>query len=136
VRTDAEPLERRFGALGPLSHARWLGVVLGTDSRGSVPGPTDVRVVGFARLRAGRVAALVGAPEWDFRPATPSGLPEALVEFMPESAGWVRSASFDRRMTGETYSGAFYFAPGADRVCFDTVNPSAASGSGSETVIG
>lgn len=133
IRTDSEPLERRFAALGPLSRARWLGLVLGTDSRVSVPGPTDVRVVGFARLRAGRVAALVEASRWDFQPETPSGLPETLAEFMPEGARWVRSESFDHRMTGGTYPGEFYFDPVADRVCFDTTNPSPAAGSGTVT---
>ncbi len=130
VRTDSEPLERRFAALGPLSDTHWLGVVLGTDSRVSVPGPADVRVVGFARLRAGGVAAIVRAPQRGFEPATPSRPPEGLVQFMPKSARWVRSESFDRRMTGGRYSGAFYFDPGADRVYFDTTNPRAVSSSG------
>jgi hypothetical protein len=130
VRTDSDPLERRFAALGQLSDTHWLGFVLGTDSRVSVPGPTDVRVVGFARLRAGGVAAIVGAPQRGFQPATPSQLPEALVQFMPKNARWVRSESFDRQVTGGTYSGAFYFDPGADWVYFDTTNPSAVSSSG------
>ncbi|MFF0291462.1 hypothetical protein [Streptomyces sp. NPDC005262] len=129
VRTDSEPLERRFVALGPLSGAHWLGVVLGTpDSR--VPGPTDVRVVGFARLRAGAVASIVGATRRGFRSAKPDQLPSTLVQFMPKKARWVRSESFDRQVTGETYSGMFYFDPGADWVYFDTVNPSVASGAG------
>jgi hypothetical protein len=68
VRTDLEPLERRFTALGPLSGAHWLGTALGTDSRVSVPGPTDVRVVGTAQLRAGTVAAITGVPQRNFQP--------------------------------------------------------------------
>ncbi|MFF0015867.1 hypothetical protein [Streptomyces sp. NPDC005374] len=129
VRTDSEPLERRFTALGPLSKAHWLGVVLGTDSRVSVPGPRDVRVVGFAQLRAGNVALITGAPQRGFLPATPSQLPEALAQFMPKSARWVRSESFDRAVTGGTYSGAFYVDPDANWVCFDTTNPSTAASS-------
>ncbi|WP_095754575.1 hypothetical protein [Streptomyces sp. SA15] len=121
VRTDLEPLERRFTALGPLSDAHWLGVVLGSGSRVSAPGPTDVRVVGLARLRAGGVAAVVGAPQRDFQPATPPQPPSALAQFMPKSARWVRSESFDNEMT--TDSGAFYFDPGTDSVYFDTINP-------------
>lgn len=129
VRTDSEPLERRFATLGPLSDAHWLSVVLGTpDSR--VPGPTDFRVVGFAQLRAGAVASIVGASRRDFQPAKPNQLPETLVQFMPKRARWVRSESFDRQMTGETYSGVFYFDPGADWVYFDTTNPSVAPSSG------
>ncbi|MFE0510638.1 hypothetical protein [Streptomyces sp. NPDC058964] len=130
VRTDSEPLERRFAALGPLSHAHWLGVVLGTESRVSVPGPADVRVVGFAQLRAGSVAAIAGASKRGFQPATPSQLPKKLVRFMPKGARWVRSESFDLRVTGGRYSGAFYFDRGADWVYFDTTNPSVVSSSG------
>ncbi|MFJ8196892.1 hypothetical protein [Streptomyces sp. NPDC096152] len=130
VRTDVKPLERRFPALGPLSRAHWLGTALGTDSRGSVPGPTDVRVVGTARLRAGAVAALTAAPHRSFQPGTPSRVPDELVEFMPAGARWVCSDTFDRDMTGERYSGAFLLDPGTDTVYFDTTNPRVSAGSG------
>ncbi|GGJ63137.1 hypothetical protein [Streptomyces brasiliensis] len=129
VGTDSEPLECPFAALGPLSEVHWLGVVRGTDSRVSVPGPADVRVVGLAKLRAGGATAIVGASQRDFQPATPSRLPETLAQFMPKSAKWVRSESFDREVTGGTYDGAFYFDPGTDRVYFDTTNPSTAASS-------
>jgi hypothetical protein len=130
VRTDLEPLERRFAALGPLSGAHWLGTALGTDSRVSVPGPTDVRVVGTARLRAGTVAAITGVPLRSFQPEKPIQFPEQLAEFVPKDAKWVRSDSFDRDMTGGTYSGTFYLDPGTDTVYFDTVNPSISTSSG------
>ncbi|MFE1771069.1 hypothetical protein [Streptomyces sp. NPDC059008] len=130
VRTDLEPLERRFAALGPLSGAHWLGTALGTDSRGSVPGPTDVRMVGTARLRAGAVAAITSAPQRGFRPEEPPRLPQKLAEFVPKGARWVRSDSFDRDMTGGTYSGAFYLDPGTDTVYFDTINPGISASSG------
>ncbi|MET7642771.1 hypothetical protein ABZS83_03785 [Streptomyces sp. NPDC005426] len=129
VRTDSEPLERRFATLGPLSDAHWLGVVLGTtDSR--IPGPTDLRVVGFAQLRAGAVASIVGASQRGFQAEKPPRLPEELAPFMPKNARWVRSESFDRQVTGETYPGRFYFDAATDRVCFDTINASVAAGSG------
>lgn len=111
VRTDLEPLERRFAALGPLSGAHWLGTAPGTDSRMSVPGPTDVRVVGTAQLGAGAVAAITGAPQRSFRPGVPSRLPGELAEFVPGGARWVRSDPFDREVTGGTYSGTFYLDP-------------------------
>lgn len=128
VRTDLEPLERRFAALGPLADAHWLGTALGIDSRMSVPGPTDVRVVGTAQLKAGTVAALTGVPQRNFEPAPPSDLPEELAGFMPQGARWLRSESFDLEVTGGTYAGAFHLDPGTDRVYFDTVNPSVAAG--------
>ncbi|MFG3345778.1 hypothetical protein ACGF1Z_12045 [Streptomyces sp. NPDC048018] len=130
VRTDSEPLERRFAALGPLSDAHWLGTVLGAEGRGSVPGPTDVRVVGFARMRTGGVRALAGAPQWRFRSATPSAPPEPLLPYLPESARWVRSPSFDDEVTGRRYAGTFYLDESEDRVYFDTTNPLPVSSSG------
>jgi hypothetical protein len=130
VRTDLEPLEHRFAALGPLSGAHWLGTALGTDSRVSVPGPTDVRVVGTAQLRAGTVAAITGVPQRSFQPEKPIQLPEQLAEFVPKDARWVRSDSFDRDMTGGTYSGTFYLDPGTDTVYFDTINPGISTRSG------
>ncbi|WP_406089038.1 hypothetical protein [Streptomyces sp. NBC_01013] len=130
VRTDSEPLERRFAPLGPLSDAHWLGVALGTtDAR--VPGPTDLRVVGFAQLRAGAVSSITGtSSQRGFKAAKPHQLPSELVQFMPEGARWVRSESFDRQVTGETYAGRFYFDAATDLVYFDTINPSVASSSG------
>ncbi|MFJ2670099.1 hypothetical protein [Streptomyces sp. NPDC087525] len=130
VRTDLEPLERRFAALGALSGAHWLGTALGADSRMSVPGPTDVRVVGTARLGAGVVAAITGAPQRSFRRETPRRIPGELAEFMPDGARWVRGESFDSDMTRGTYSGAFYLDAGTDTVYFDTTNPSVSAGSG------
>jgi hypothetical protein len=130
VRTDVEPLERRFTAFGPLSDAHWLGTALGQDARGSAPGPTDVRVVGTAQLRAGVGAAIVGAPQWHFRPDQPGPLPEELASFMPKSARWVRSESFDEEVTGGAYPGAFYLRIDADQVYFDTTNPSTPAGLG------
>lgn len=135
LRTDPEPLERRFAALGPLSEPHWLGIRLGADSgsRVDVPGPTDVRVVGFARLGKGRLDALVADPRYDFRPAELPRLPQKLAQFTGAGGGWLRGEAFDRRVTGGTYTGAFYLHPATGRVCFDTVNPEAApapSGSG------
>jgi hypothetical protein len=130
VRTDLEPLERRFAGLGPLSGAHWLGIALGTDSRGSVPGPTDVRVVGTAQLRAGTGAAITGTSQRGFQPEVPTQLPEKLAEFLPKDARWVRSDSFDHDMTAGTYIGAFYLDPGTDTVYFDTTNPSVPVSSG------
>lgn len=130
VRTDVEPLERRFAALGPVSGAHWLGTALGTDSRVSVPGPTDVRMVGTVQLRAGAVAAITGAPQRGFQSEKPTPIPEELAEFVPKGARWVRSDSFDRGMTGGRYSGAFYLDPGTDTVYFDTINPGISASSG------
>ncbi|MCM2430548.1 hypothetical protein [Streptomyces sp. RKAG337] len=127
VRSDTEPLERRFPAFGPLSDAHWLGFALGEQSRVPAPGPTDIRVVGFAQLRHGAGAAIIAAGERHFQPEAPGPLPGPLADFTPQGANWVRSASFDVEMTRDNYPGAFYLDPASDRVCFDTMNPSAAT---------
>ncbi|MFF2229184.1 hypothetical protein [Streptomyces anulatus] len=130
VRTDPVPLERRFTLLGPLSDVHWLGIPLGEDSRISVPGPTDVRVVGVARLEAGTGAAVVAVPQRDFRPGQPARVPKKLAALMPEGAAWLRSEAFNQEVTGGRYTGAFYVDAGADRVYFDTVDPSVAASTG------
>lgn len=130
VRTDPVPLERRFTLLGPLSDVHWLGISLGEDSRMSVPGPIDVRVVGVAQLEAGTGAAFVAVPQRDFRPGRPARVPKKLAALMPKGAAWVRSEAFNQEVTGGRYTGEFYVDAGADRVYFDTVDPSVAASTG------
>ncbi|MFY0510124.1 hypothetical protein ACOMD4_06925 [Streptomyces anulatus] len=130
VRTDPVPLERRFTLLGPLSDVHWLGISLGEDSRMSVPGPIDVRVVGVAQLEAGTGAAIVAGPQRDFRPGPPARVPKKLAALMPKGAAWVRSEAFNQEVTGGRYTGEFYVDAGADRVYFDTVDPSVAASTG------
>lgn len=130
VRTDPAPLERRFTLLGPLSDVHWLGISLGEDSRMSAPGPIDVRVVGVAQLEAGAGAAIVAPPQRDFRSGQPDRVPKKLAALMPKGAEWARSEAFDQEVTGGRYTGEFYVDAGADRVYFDTVDPSVAASTG------
>ncbi|WP_097922761.1 hypothetical protein [Streptomyces sp. wa1063] len=130
VRTDPVPLERRFTLLGPLSDVHWLGISLGDDSRTSAPGPIDVRVVGVAQLEAGTGAAVVAVPQRDFRPRQPDRVPAKLAAFLPKGAAWVRSEAFNQEVTGGRYTGEFYVNVGADRVYFDTVDPSVPASTG------
>ncbi|WP_431960273.1 hypothetical protein [Actinacidiphila sp. bgisy160] len=126
VRTDTAPLERRFPLLGPLSDAHWLGydLVAGNDGR-SVPGPSDIRVVGVAALAAGGVAGLTA--HRDFRPARLPVFPDRLAALLPADARWVRSDSFDAEITADLYSGSFFLSKARGLVCFDSVNPVAAA---------
>ncbi|MFI5919972.1 hypothetical protein ACIA8M_15680 [Streptomyces anulatus] len=130
VRTDPVPLERRFTLLGPLSDVHWLGISLGEDSRMSAPGPIDVRVVGVAQLEAGTGTAVVAVPQRDFRPGQPDRVPAKLAAFLPKGAAWVRSEAFNQEVTGGRYTGEFYVDAGADRVYFDTVDPSVPASTG------
>ncbi|GAB3685706.1 hypothetical protein GCM10027589_54620 [Actinocorallia lasiicapitis] len=127
VRTDREPLERRFAALGPLTDPHWLGTTLGPEpdpaDRITVPGPSDVRVVGFARLKPGTVTTLLAAPHWSFHRTEPDEIPAALTPFTPEHARWFRSTSFDSSLTRDLYPGTFSLDPATDTVYFETMNP-------------
>ncbi|MFJ3101534.1 hypothetical protein [Streptomyces sp. NPDC086835] len=123
VRTDTEPLEKAFALLGPLSDAHWLGYdrVKNNDGR-SVPGPSDIRVVGFARLADGKAAELTSVTERAFAPEPLGELPEQLAAFAPEDARWQHSAAFDDEITGGAYPGRFLLSPATGTVCFDALN--------------
>ncbi|MGN9792423.1 hypothetical protein ACTMTU_15180 [Streptomyces sp. OZ13] len=123
LRTETEPLEKRFALLGPLSDAHWLGYdrVKNNDGR-SVPGPSDIRLVGFARLADGKAAELTSVAERGFGPEPLGELPERLAAFVPKDARWQHSDAFDDEMTGGTYSGRFLLSPATGTVCFDVLN--------------
>ncbi|MEV4685246.1 hypothetical protein [Streptomyces kurssanovii] len=123
LRTETEPLEKAFALLGPLSDAHWLGYdrVKNNDGR-SVPGPSDIRLVGFARLADGKAAELTAVTERAFGPGPLGELPERLVTFAPEDAQWQHSEVFDSEMTGGAYSGRFLLSPAEGMVCFDALN--------------
>ncbi|HVK24028.1 MAG TPA: hypothetical protein VM677_21960 [Actinokineospora sp.] len=134
-RTDLAPLQARFGALGTLSDAHWLGYNPREDgSRSSLPeNDPEIRVVGVARLTPGTVTSIIAAH--DFRLAELvgpgfSGLPDefsrppaSIAAHLPPSARWLSSTAFDEETTGKSYRGRFYLDQATDTVYFDTVNP-------------
>lgn len=123
LRTETEPLEKRFALLGPLSDAHWLGYdrVKNNDGR-SVPGPSDIRLVGFARLADGKAAELTSVAERGFGPEPLGELPEQPAAFAPKDARWQHSDAFDDEMTAGAYSGRFLLSPATGTVCFDALN--------------
>ncbi|MFI6416719.1 hypothetical protein ACIBG6_04680 [Streptomyces sp. NPDC050842] len=122
--TDVAPLQRRFGAIGRLSDAHWLGYNPNDSGREWLPDQDpQIRVVGVARLPAGAVQSIVGKPVYAFKPSSPAHAPEELTEFLPEGAGWVGSVRYDRHITKSLYVGRFHLSPTTDHVYFDTVNP-------------
>ncbi|MBT2448290.1 hypothetical protein J7F03_14615 [Streptomyces sp. ISL-43] len=129
VRTDVEPLNRRFWtALGDVSNAHWLGYNIeeaGKD-RVTVPSPeTRVRLVGLARLASGKAKAIMRDPAHSFEAAALSTLPGPLKPYVPSSAGWRQSATYDKRALEEGLnvvpSGTFHFDGIRDLVYFDFV---------------
>ncbi|TWE15351.1 hypothetical protein FB465_0244 [Kitasatospora atroaurantiaca] len=130
MRTDVEPLQRRFLAIGRLSDPHWLGYNPHDSGREWLPDQDPrIRVVGVARLPAGAVKSIISAPGYAFEPSAPAQLPEALAEFLPKNAEWVSSAGYDKHITNSHYEGRFHFAPATDHVYFDTINPEIVDGS-------
>lgn len=64
------------------------------------------------------------------RPRQPDRVPAKLAAFLPKGAAWVRSEAFNQEVTGGRYTGEFYVDVGADRVYFDTVDPSVPASTG------
>ncbi|MEV8537064.1 hypothetical protein [Streptomyces sp. NPDC051211] len=135
VRTDAEPLRKRFTGLGELSDPHWLGydVDLAGD-RVTIPGPdARIRLVGVAQLPKGAVAAVLrDAPPGDlFEPAElPADIPAPLAPHLPERSGWRASTAYDLRvlardpaqpMSNDQADGQFFLHEGRDLVWFDTL---------------
>ncbi|MFJ7589031.1 hypothetical protein ACIQZO_16950 [Streptomyces sp. NPDC097617] len=134
VRTDLEPLNRRFGRfLGTLADAHWLGYDI--DSAGddrSIPSPDSrIRVVGFAHLAGGGASAITGRPEHAFAagaPSEPPAPPESLKPYLPAGGNWRHSPGFDAYADNRdavswaadgSPAGRYYFDTDRDLVHFD-----------------
>ncbi|MFD3532774.1 hypothetical protein [Streptomyces sp. NPDC058664] len=129
VRTDLEPLRRRFSAIGRLSDAHWLAYNPDDSGRELLPDQDPrTRLVGTAHLPVGTVGAIVARSGHDFAPSTPVPPPEALAEFLPAGAGWLRSPGYDSAVTRSLYHGTFHLDPVTDVVYFDALNPEIVSG--------
>ncbi|MEU2390165.1 hypothetical protein [Streptomyces sp. NPDC007369] len=135
VRSDIEPLRKRFPALGEVSDAHWLGYDLDeAGKRQTIPAPDSrIRLVGVARLAEGAVAATLGAApaEERFEPVPlPADIPAPLAKHVPDRAGWRASTAYDLRVlargpaqssSGDQAEGRFFLREEDDRVWFDTV---------------
>lgn len=135
VRTDVEPLNRRFRPyLGELTAAHWIGYDIDErpDTSRSIPGPDSrIRVVGIARMPDGGAAAIVRDPARRFDSAAPSALPAELEPHLPAAAAWQHSPEFDayaNRPGGAgaeaLRSGEYLFDTARDLVCFDILHTS------------
>ncbi|MER7845911.1 hypothetical protein ABTZ03_18395 [Kitasatospora sp. NPDC096077] len=125
IRTDVDPLKRRFPELGELSATKWIGRTLGQYAGSGLPGPTDVSLDGVARIEPGTLATITGNGTWQ-EGGIACPVPSALVqEVGATTSAWLHSESFDRTVTRNRYSGSFYFDRQNSRVYFCTVNPKA-----------
>ncbi|MFI5765894.1 hypothetical protein ACIA8F_33810 [Streptomyces sp. NPDC051563] len=132
VRTDLGPLNRRFWtALGDVSGAHWLGYSNGAplsetaDDR-SVPSPDSrMRLVGVAHLQQGTANRIMRDPAHHFEVSSLAGLPVPLKPYVPSSAAWKQSETYDKVALEEGLSvipsGTFRFDGIRDLVYFDYV---------------
>lgn len=121
VRTDAEPITKRFPSLGTPVTLHWLGAAAGQDS-GGVPGPTDVRIQALVELAPDVVAA--AEKDYAWKPA-PAGweqtLPDALRPFGPKDADWQVNDEFTTNVSTSRYHGTVYLAPASRLVYLDVI---------------
>ncbi|MDG4791593.1 hypothetical protein O7626_37830 [Micromonospora sp. WMMD1102] len=107
VRTDREPIARRFPRLGDFADVHWLGSVAGGSS--GVPGPSDVLIQGLVVLRPDDLAAAKTGYQWAAAPAGwDARLPEALRPLLPASDDWRHSQQFEADVRTNRYSGVVY----------------------------
>ncbi|MFD5433467.1 hypothetical protein ACFWJ4_15100 [Kitasatospora sp. NPDC127067] len=122
VRTDLDPLKRRFPQLGSLSAATWVSQVLTQNTGRGVPGPTDVSLDGVAQVEPATLAAITSSGTWE-EAVIECGVPKEIATEVGGETGWLHSRAFDESITRTRYSGSFYFDKQTGRVYFCTVNP-------------
>ncbi|MFF2541729.1 hypothetical protein ACFVUY_04120 [Kitasatospora sp. NPDC058063] len=122
VRTDLDPLKRRFPQLGSLSGATWVSRVLTQNSVDWVPGPTDVSLDGVAQVEPATLAAITSSGTWE-EAVIECGVPKEIATEVGGETGWLHSRAFDESITRTQYSGSFYFDKQTGRVYFCTINP-------------
>ncbi|MFF4318885.1 hypothetical protein [Streptomyces sp. NPDC001568] len=128
VRTDTEPLNRRFEqALGPLSDPHWLGYDVDASSADRfLPGPDSrIRLVGIARTRPGAASRILEGSGHAFVPAGLPDLPARLRTHVPTGARWQGSPGFDtaanRPGPSVVPSGTYRLDAARDLAWFDVV---------------
>jgi hypothetical protein len=121
VRTDREPVVKRFPRLGDLVSVHWQGSAAGSDT-GGAPGPTDVHIQAFASLGPDGVAAAVGRYEWSPAPAAwDATLSAELRRYAPTAGTWQHNEQFAKEVRTSRYSGAVYLDPTGGTVFLDVI---------------
>ncbi|QKW14617.1 hypothetical protein HUT12_18780 [Verrucosispora sp. NA02020] len=108
VRTDREPITKRFPHLGDVAEVHWQAGAAGTgDSR--VPGPTDIRIEALVVLQPGDRVSAVEQYEWQPAPAGWDGtLGAALRPFLPDSGNWQVNEQYAADVRTTKYHGVVY----------------------------
>lgn len=109
VRTDREPLVKRFPKLGNFIQAHWQGWILGDTGRGGVPGPTDTAIQGLIELSPQDLQAAKTGYTWAPAPhGWESGVNSELRPYLSPSGTWQASDQFTSDVTGTGYHGKVY----------------------------
>lgn len=117
VRTDPEPVTKRFPAFGDFTTARWLSGRIGDGDLG----PSDVWMQGLVTL-APDVAKQARA-QYTWTPADPQ--PEVkpqLTGSVPATGTWLLSKKYGEAAIPAGYSGDIYLREGTDLVLFDVTS--------------
>jgi len=118
VRTDREPISRRFPKLGDFVEVHWQGSVVGASS--SVPGPSDVLIQGLVVLRPEDLAAARTGYQWEPAPAGwDAKVPDLLRPLAPASGDWRHNAQFESEVSTTRYSGDVYLDLSSGTVYLD-----------------
>jgi hypothetical protein len=119
VRTDRDPLAKRFPALGDFAQAHWQGWPASTPGLG----PTDVMIQALVVLSKEDLATVNS--RYTFAPP-PSGVDakinEALRPFAPAAPDWRYNADFERHVKTAAYGGTVLLDPSTGIVFLQVVS--------------
>ncbi|MGR7002020.1 hypothetical protein ACU686_35055 [Yinghuangia aomiensis] len=122
IRTDRAPIETRFPELGTLAEVTWIGSTWGfVPGRVDVPGPSDFRVVGVAKLSPGDLDRLTGRYAWATCDISPQNVPKPLAAAVGASGTWCEDPAMASK-ADEAASWSFLLDKTRGVVYFDSTN--------------
>lgn len=92
IRTDHEPIARRFPGLGDFDSVRWLAGTQGSAGGREIPGPTDYWIEATVRMDAEEFTRLADRYTWS--PVGPPAPRPPLQGSLPAPETWVDDATF------------------------------------------
>ncbi len=122
VRTDREPIAKRFPRLGDFAAVHWQGGSLGVDS-GGVPGPTDIYIHALVTLSPDARAEIVPYYQWEPAAADwDAEMSDQLRPLLPADGTWVSSDEFTEAVSTNKYYGRVYLDTASGTVYLDVNN--------------
>lgn len=121
VRTDREPIAKRFPHLGEFTEVHWQGAAAGTDT-GGVPGPTDVHIQALVVLRPDTLTSATSRYAWTPAPAGwEASLSVDLRPYAPPGAAWKTSEQFAEDVRTTRYGGPVYLDTASGTIYLDVI---------------